>query len=131
MAIKLFNIQLFVQNLNKIITTIKEVKNKIIPVNSYIVLPEFAANDYYLNKKTFYNFITSVDNKEILVDEKRLTYRIEPGDYLGKIARKFNVKVFQIKSWNKLNSSKLNIGDKLVLYVSDNINTTKSSGVFL
>ena len=75
-------------------------KNKIIPVNSYIVLPEFAANDYYLNKKTFYNFITSVDNKEILVDEKRLTYRIEPGDYLGKIARKFNVKVFQIKSLN-------------------------------
>ena len=102
-------------------------KNKIIPVNSYIVLPEFAANDYYLNKKTFYNFITSVDNKEILVDEKRLTYRIEPGDYLGKIARKFNVKVFQIKSWNKLKSSKLNIGDKLVLYVSDNIDIKKKS----
>lgn len=97
-------------------------KNKIIPVNSYVVVPEFAANDFYLNKKTFYNFITSVDNKEILVDEKLLTYRIEPGDYLGKIARKFDVKVFQIKSWNKLKSSKLNIGDKLVLYVSDDIN---------
>jgi membrane-bound lytic murein transglycosylase D len=106
-------------------------KNRIIPNKSYIVVPKYASIDYSLNTNACNNFIQSVDNKEILVDEKRLMYRIEPGDYLGKIARKFNVKVFQIKSWNKLNSSKLNIGDKLVLYVSDNINTTKSSGKHL
>ena len=39
------------------------------------------------------------------------------GDYLGKIAREFNVKIHQIKTWNNLRNTKLNINDKLVLFV--------------
>tara|TARA_B100000780_G_scaffold4586_1_gene3679 strand:+ start:32701 stop:34020 length:1320 start_codon:yes stop_codon:yes gene_type:complete len=96
-------------------------KNKIIPKNSFVYLPEFAANDYLLNTDACSKFISSVANKEILIDEKRILYYVEPGDYLGKISRRFDVNIFQIKNWNKLKSSKLNIGDKLVLYVRDDI----------
>jgi len=96
-------------------------KNKIIPKNSFVYLPEFATNDYLLNTDACSKFISSVANKEILIDEKRILYYVEPGDYLGKISRRFDVNIFQIKNWNKLKSSKLNIGDKLVLYVRDDI----------
>jgi len=43
------------------------------------------------------------------------------GDYLGKIAKNHKIKIFQIQKWNNLTTTKLNIGDKLVLYVSDDV----------
>jgi membrane-bound lytic murein transglycosylase D len=74
-------------------------------------------NDFNLNETTNYAFIDAVENKEILIDEERIIYRVHNGDYLGSIAEEYNVHVFEIKEWNKLKSSKLKIGDKLVLYV--------------
>ena len=40
---------------------------------------------------------------------------------MGKIAKNHNVKIFQIQKWNGLKTTKLNIGDKLVLYVADDV----------
>ena len=67
--------------------------------------------------KTACNFINAVENKEILIDETRVIYNVKKGDYLGKIAEKHGVRVFEIKKWNNLSTTNLNIGDKLVLYV--------------
>ena len=64
-----------------------------------------------------YAFIDAVDNKEILINEERIVYRVHDGDYLGRIAKAHNVNVFEIKEWNSLKSTKLDIGDKLVIYV--------------
>lgn len=44
-------------------------------------------------------------------------YRVRSGDYLGRIAMRFGVKVSQIKSWNKLRNDRISAGDKLVIYV--------------
>ncbi|NVJ88537.1 MAG: LysM peptidoglycan-binding domain-containing protein [Flavobacteriaceae bacterium] len=48
--------------------------------------------------------------------DKRIRYRVRNGDYLGKIANKFGVRVSQIKSWNRLKSSRLRIGQRLYIY---------------
>ncbi len=39
------------------------------------------------------------------------------GDYLGRIAMRFGVKVSQIKTWNKLRNDRISAGDRLVIYV--------------
>lgn len=44
-------------------------------------------------------------------------YRVRSGDYLGRVAMRFGVKVSQIKTWNKLRSDRIDVGDKLVIYV--------------
>ncbi|MBL0128069.1 MAG: LysM peptidoglycan-binding domain-containing protein [Flavobacteriales bacterium] len=47
-----------------------------------------------------------------------INYRVRSGDYLGHIAMRFGVKVSQIKSWNHMRSDRIDIGDKLVIYVT-------------
>jgi len=45
-----------------------------------------------------------------------LVYRVRPGDYLGRIARKYHTSVSKIKRWNHLRSNKLRIGQRLKIY---------------
>ena len=48
--------------------------------------------------------------------DKRIRYRVKSGDYLGKIAEKYGVRVSSIKRWNRLKSSRLKIGQRLYIY---------------
>ncbi len=48
--------------------------------------------------------------------DKRIRYKVKNGDYLGKIANKFGVRVSNIKRWNGLKSSRLKIGQRLYIY---------------
>lgn len=48
--------------------------------------------------------------------DTRVRYRVRSGDYLGKIARKYGVRVSQIKRWNGLRSNNLRIGQRLTIY---------------
>ena len=68
-----------------------------------------------------YIFIDAVDNKEILIDEDRIVYSVQKGDYLGRIAKEYGVHVYEIKQWNNLRTTDLDIGDKLVVYVKKNL----------
>ncbi len=102
-------------------------KKNIFPKESVVVLPEFAANDFKFNEETNYAFIESVDNKEILIDEERIVYRVHKGDYLGRIAKDHNVHVFELKEWNNLKTTNLDIGDKLVIYVKNNQKTQEKA----
>ncbi len=92
-------------------------KKNLFPKSAILVLPEFAITDFKNNEMSNYNFIDAVENKEILIDEERIVYRVHKGDYLGRIAESHGVHVFEIKEWNNLKSTNLNIGDKLVIYV--------------
>ena len=47
---------------------------------------------------------------------KRIRYKVRSGDYLGKIAHKFGVRISDLKKWNPLKSSKLKIGQRLTVY---------------
>ena len=92
-------------------------KEDVMPKNANLFLPKSAITDFLSNETSSYIFINAVEKKEVLINEERLVYSVKKGDYLGKIANEFDVSVFQIKTWNTLNTSLLNIGDKLIIYV--------------
>ena len=92
-------------------------KKSIFPEGAVLILTSSAVHDFKLNEATNYAFIDAVGNKEILINEERIVYTVAKGDYLGSIARAHNAHVFEIKEWNKLKSTKLDIGDKLVIYI--------------
>ncbi len=46
----------------------------------------------------------------------QLRYKVRSGDFLGKIADQFGVRVSQIKEWNGLRSNNLSIGQRLTIY---------------
>lgn len=46
----------------------------------------------------------------------RIRYRVRSGDYLGKIARRYGVRVSQLKKWNRLRSNNLRVGQRLTVY---------------
>ena len=53
---------------------------------------------------------------KVFTQSDRIRYRVRSGDYLGKIAEKYGVGVSQIKRWNGLRSTKLKIGQRLIIY---------------
>ncbi len=48
--------------------------------------------------------------------DRRIRYKVRSGDYLGKIANKFGVRVKDIKRWNGMRSHRLKIGQRLSIY---------------
>ncbi|GAA4109618.1 LysM peptidoglycan-binding domain-containing protein [Aquimarina addita] len=46
----------------------------------------------------------------------KIRYRVRSGDFLGKIAGRYGVRVSQIKKWNGLRSNNLRIGQRLTIY---------------
>ena len=60
-------------------------------------------------------------------DGERIVYRVQNGDYLGKIATKYRVSVNQIKKWNNLKSNNIRVGQKLIIYRGGKVTSTSSS----
>lgn len=88
-------------------------------------LPYNRTADFIANEDSIYRHKASeLFNPVVLENIKvsgsasseRVVYKVKKGDYLGKIAAKYNVKVNDIKKWNKLKSNNLSIGQKLVIY---------------
>ncbi len=50
---------------------------------------------------------------------KKKTYTVKRGDVLNKIAEKYDVDTYDLKVWNKLKSSKIMAGQKLVILMDD------------
>lgn len=48
--------------------------------------------------------------------DKRIRYKVKNGDFLGKIAAKFGVRIKDIKRWNNMLSTRLKIGQHLYIY---------------
>ena len=48
--------------------------------------------------------------------DTKIRYKVQPGDYLGKIAKKFRVRISQIKQWNGLRSDQLKAGSRLTIF---------------
>ncbi len=60
----------------------------------------------------------------------RIRYRVRNGDYLGKIAARYGVRVSDIRRWNGLRSNNIRVGQRLSIYprkgVSSNNNRSTS-----
>lgn len=51
---------------------------------------------------------------------KEVVYTVKSGDVLGLIAEKYGVKVSEIQDWNNLTSTRIDIGDELIIYLDSN-----------
>ena len=78
-------------------------------VGQFAALKDSMQNDPYLTE------IKAKVSKVVV--PKYLVYKVRNGDTLGHIAVKHGVGVSQIKKWNSLKNDKLQIGQKLVLYI--------------
>lgn len=53
---------------------------------------------------------------ELLEQAAGINYKVRSGDFLGRIAERYNVRISDIKKWNNLRSNKLSIGQRLLIY---------------
>lgn len=101
-------------------------KLDIIPVvkgkNYTLRLPREDMGKFVNNEDSIYAFAKAEFNKrekplpQLFNADTKIRYRVKSGDYLGKIARRYGVRVSQIKQWNGLRSNNLRIGQRLTIY---------------
>lgn len=90
--------------------------------NYAVRLPRNKIVDFLDKEKELYALADSDDAKRekplprYFEMDKRIRYRVRSGDYLGKIANKFGVRVSDIKRWNGMRSNRLKIGQRLTIY---------------
>ena len=103
-----------------------EYKLDIIPFvkgrNYSVTLPRNATVKYLAKEKEIYALADADDAKrekplpKYLELNRRIRYKVRKGDYLGKIARKYGVRVSKIKKWNRMKNANLRIGQRLTIY---------------
>lgn len=85
-------------------------------------LPREAIGVFTSNEEKIYAFAKAEFDKrekplpQLFNADAKVRYRVRSGDYLGKIARRYGVRVSQIKRWNGLRSNNLKIGQRLTIY---------------
>jgi membrane-bound lytic murein transglycosylase D len=88
----------------------------------YLRLPREQIGRFVNNEEKIYAFAKAEFDKrekplpQFYDTNSRIRYRVRSGDYLGRIARKYGVRVSQIKQWNGLRSNNLQIGQRLTIY---------------
>ena len=93
----------------------------------YIRLPIETAGQFVSNEEKMYDYAQIKEKHEKRESKNQpIVYRVQSGDYLGRIAEKFGVRIYQLKRWNNLRSSKLAIGQRLVIH-SDKSNESSTS----
>ena len=94
------------------------VKNK----NYAVRLPRKNMIDFLDKEKEIYVLANKDESKrekplpKYFEMDKRIRYKVRSGDYLGKIANKFGVRVSDIKRWNGMRNHRLKIGQRLSIY---------------
>jgi len=95
---------------------------------SYVLtLPINLVGDFINNEQGIYDYgkLPIADSSEHLIlteaqrkipKETQITHIVKRGEVLGLIAEKYKVGLSEIKDWNNLRSSRINIGQKLTIY---------------
>ena len=97
---------------------IPNVKNK----QYYLTLPQAYTDAFIEKEPEIYNMADLDYNSrekplpQLFELNSRIVYRVVNGDFLGKIARNYGVRVSDIKKWNKLKDDKLRIGKRLIIF---------------
>ena len=90
--------------------------------NYVLRLPRHAIGKFVNNEEQIYAYVKADFDKrekplpQFFDSETKTIYRVKSGDYLGKIARIYGVRVSQIKQWNGLRSNNISIGQRLTIY---------------
>ncbi len=87
-----------------------------------LTLPIKDIGNFVSNEKLIYAYADIEDAKrekpipEYVEMSSKITHKVKSGEYLGKIAAKHGVAESSLKRWNNLKSTRLQIGQKLVIY---------------
>ncbi|MFB9055266.1 LysM peptidoglycan-binding domain-containing protein [Mariniflexile ostreae] len=90
--------------------------------NYTLRLPRSVIGSFVNNEASIYAFAQAEFDKrekpmpQFFDANTKTTYRVRSGDVLGHIARKYGVRVSQIKQWNGLRSNNISIGQRLTIY---------------
>ncbi len=94
-----------------------------IPEEGYVLrLPKSEIGKFVSNEEAIYAHVEQelkaqeTPLPELVKAEERIRYRVKSGDYLGRIAERYGVRVSQIKEWNGLRSNDLRIGQRLTIF---------------
>lgn len=103
-------------------------KADIIPANAKtpmsLRLPEKYIDSFIVHEKEIYTFKTKkgIDKEKLAEEMKKVSDRsvhiVKSGESLGSIAKKYRISVNQLKTWNKLKSTTIHPGQKLIVYSS-------------
>lgn len=90
--------------------------------NYVLSLPVKDIGNFVSNEEYIYAYADAEDEKrekplpKYFEMNQRIRYRVRSGDYLGKIANRYGVSVKSIMKWNRLKSTRVNIGQRLTIY---------------
>ncbi len=92
--------------------------------NYALRLPKDAMGKFVANEVQIYAHVKKeLESKESPLPElvkraekDRIRYKVRSGDFLGKIAERYGVRVSQLKQWNGLRSNNLRVGQRLTIY---------------
>lgn len=85
-------------------------------------LPKTAMGKFVSNEESIYALVKKEFSKmeqplpRVVSAESQTRYRVRSGDFLGKIAERFGVRVSEIKRWNGLRSNNLQVGQRLTIF---------------
>ncbi len=85
-------------------------------------LPVDVIGKFVQNEEAIYAYAQAEFDKrekplqEVVNEESKIRYRVRSGDFLGKIANRYGVKVSDIKRWNGLRNNNLRIGQRLTIH---------------
>ena len=112
-------------------------KHEIVPGNEreYILRVPYNYTNAFIDKEdTLYRHKADVYFNPATIkkikdggDGERIVYRVQNGDYLGKIATKYRVSVNQIKKWNNLKSNNIRVGQRLIIYRGGKVTSSSAS----
>lgn len=101
-------------------------KLDVIPVvkgeNYTLRLPNDAVGTFVKNEDKIYAYAKDELEKrekplpQLFKANNKIRYRVKSGDYLGRVAKIYGVRVSDIKRWNGLRSNNLKIGQRLSIY---------------
>tara|TARA_B100000900_G_scaffold332639_1_gene293552 strand:+ start:279 stop:1421 length:1143 start_codon:yes stop_codon:yes gene_type:complete len=98
--------------------------HSIVPGNNQneLRLPIELVDRFIMQEDEFYAFAKSEFDKreqplpDLYSIDSKLVYKVKYGEFLGKIARKFGVKVSDIKRWNNLKNDNIRENQKLIIF---------------
>ena len=89
---------------------------------NYLTLPESVVDSIISNEERLYAYSKSEFDKQekplpdLYSIDSKIIYKIKYGEFLGKIAKKFGVKVSDLKRWNNLKSDAIKENQKLIVF---------------
>lgn len=141
-----FHIETFANQLNLCLDDVlnmnPQIKRGALPEgtrNFALKVPKEYKEKIAINRTFLYDTARKVGKKELerlaintpgsTYGRTRLYHRVRSGDVLGTIARRYRVRIADIKKWNNLNSNMIRIGQRLKIWVLPTYNS-RTKGLY-